>query len=134
MFRNYAARAGLGLGDERTILRFPERLVLLVHGTLEQMARSVEVLNCIAELRLAHVRVEEIPALSSLEQAEWVHNLRQRTSPPALDAPAVCLLDTGVMRIHPLLEIGLDENDCQTHHLASWVPSTMTGMGPKWQE
>lgn len=128
LFRNYAARAGLGLGDERTILRFPERLVLLVHGTLEQMARSVEVLNCIAELRLAHVRVEDFLALSSLEQAEWVHNLRQRTSPPALDAPAVCLLDTGVMRIHPLLEIGLDENDCHTYH-PDWGTADHDGYG-----
>lgn len=127
-FRDYAVRVGLGLGDAQTILRFPERLVLLVRGTLEQMARSVELLNCIAELRLARVRVEDFLALSSLEQAVWVHDLRQRTSPPALDAPAVCLLDTGVMRIHPLLEIGLNENDCHTYH-PDWGTADHDGHG-----
>lgn len=127
-FRDYAARAGLRLGDERTILRFPERLVLLVYGTLEQMTRSVEILNSIAELRLAHVRVEDFLALSPLEQAEWVYDLRQHASPPALDAPAVCLLDTGVMRIHPLLEIGLNENDCHTSH-PDWGTADHDGHG-----
>ena len=58
-FRAQATRVGLTLGDARMILRFPERLVLLVHGTLEQMARSVELLASIAELRLARVRVED---------------------------------------------------------------------------
>ena len=127
-FREYAIRTGLSLGDEQTILRFPERLVLLVRGTLEQMTRSVELLNCIAELRLAHVRVEDFLALSPIDQAEWIRDLRRRTSPPILNAPAVCLLDTGVTRIHPLLEIGLNEDDCHTYH-PGWGCEDRVGHG-----
>ena len=127
-FRESAIRIGLGLGDEQTILRFPERIVLLVHGTLEQMARSVEILNCIAELRLAHVRVEDFLDLSPIDQAEWVRDLLRRTSPPTLNAPAVCLLDTGVSRTHPLLEIGLSEDDCHTYH-PDWGPEDHAGHG-----
>jgi hypothetical protein len=92
------------------------------------MARSVQILNSIAELRLARVRVEDFYALTPIEQAEWVHDLRQRASPPALDAPAVCLLDTGVTRIHPLLEIALSQDDCHTYH-PDWGTGDHDGHG-----
>ncbi|WP_433964629.1 S8 family serine peptidase [Tunturiibacter gelidiferens] len=32
--------------------------------------------------------------------------------PPKAEAPAVCLLDNGVARAHPLLSLGISENDC----------------------
>ncbi len=127
-FRAQATRVGLTLGDARMILRFPERLVLLIRGTLEQMARSVELLNSIAELRLARVRVEDFLDLRPSDQEAWVRDLQQRTFPPPLNAPAVCLLDTGVLRTHPLLDLGLHADDCHTYH-PDWGATDHAGHG-----
>jgi hypothetical protein len=50
-FRSHSG--GLGLRLKREVLRFAERTVLLAFGTPEQMASSVQLLDCIAELRRA---------------------------------------------------------------------------------
>src|SRR5262245_14585217 len=41
---------------------------------------------------------------SAEEHAERVRDLKVRMIPPEADAPAVCILDTGITRTHPLLE------------------------------
>lgn len=127
-FRAHATRVGLTLGDARMILRFPERMVWLVRGTLEQMARSVELLTTIAELRLARVRIEDFLALSPPDQEAWMRDLGHRTLPPPLDAPAICLLDTGVLRTHPLLDLSLHADDCHAYHL-DWGVADHAGHG-----
>nr|WP_225937429.1 S8 family peptidase [Myxococcus sp. RHSTA-1-4] len=48
------------------------------------------------------------------EQGDWVEELSARTTPPAAAAPAVCVLDTGVTRGHPLLAASLAASDCHT--------------------
>lgn len=126
-FRAHATRVGLTLGDARRILRFPERLVLLVRGTLEQMARSVELLTSIAELRLARVRVEDFLDLRPSDQETWVRDLLEHTLPPPLNAPAVGLLDTGVLRTHTLLDLGLHADDCTYH--PDWGATDHAGHG-----
>lgn len=125
-FRADAARTGLRIGS--TDLRFPDRIVVLAHGTREQMSRSVELLNAIAELRLARIRTQDFTELTPVEQAEWVEDLRQRTTPPGETAPAVCLIDTGVNRQHPLLAVGLSEADCHAHH-PDWGTADHDGHG-----
>ena len=48
------------------------------------------------------------------DQGEWAKELRSRVTPPSDDAPAVCVLDTGVTRGHPLLEGSIEATDCQS--------------------
>src|SRR6185369_5141942 len=48
------------------------------------------------------------------EQGGWTKELLGRTASPPKDAPAVCVLDTGVTRGHPLLEASLAPPDCHT--------------------
>ncbi len=50
--------------------------------------------------------------LSTREQQEWVDEALQRILLPSSDAPAVCLLDTGVNRGHPLISglLGAEDN------------------------
>ncbi|MCA8971747.1 MAG: S8 family peptidase, partial [Planctomycetes bacterium] len=62
------------------------------------------------------------------EQAEWVADLLERTTRPDGRAPAVCVLDTGVTRGHPLLEGALAEEDC-TSVDPNWGPHD-DGGGP----
>lgn len=50
-FTSHAARIGLEVGEETS--EFPDRTVILARGTKSQMARSIHLLNCVAELRKA---------------------------------------------------------------------------------
>ena len=94
-------------------LVFPERTVLLVSATLEQMQGSLLTLNSIAELRRAKETAEFFDSLRREEQQEWLDELLTRTQFPADadEVPRVCLLDTGVNRGHPLLHPALDAGD-----------------------
>src|SRR5262249_15322992 len=100
-FRQHASLTGLQVGS--VSLQFPEQTVVLAFGTRERMAHSLELLGLIAELRLARITPEDFMQLSTIDQAARVNDLIQRIRPPEQTAPAVCLLDTGVNRQHPLL-------------------------------
>ncbi len=99
--------------DERR-LEFDDRIVTLVRATPRQLSTSIDVLNDIAEVRKAKEAAAFFTDLSPGEQAQWALDLRQRTTPPPAAAPAVCILDTGVNREHPLLTLALDREDAKT--------------------
>lgn len=92
---------------------FPERIVILVNSTRQKLQYSA-VLSLIVEIRRAKDTAEFFHRLDAVEQADWVHNLGQRLTVPADDAPTVCLLDTGVSRGHPLLWQSLPEHSLFT--------------------
>jgi hypothetical protein len=100
-FKKFARASGLEVGKEH--LRFPDRLVVLAWGTREQLAGSVEILDAIAELRLAKEVPTSFAQMKPIEQLEWAKDLERRVTAPPPEAPAVCVLDTGVNRGHPLL-------------------------------
>lgn len=95
-------------------LQFDDRIVMLVRASPEQLAASIDVLNDIAELRKAKETATIFVDMGSIEQGDWVKDLVARTTMPRKDAPAVCILDTGVNRGHPLLAPSLDAADCHT--------------------
>jgi Subtilase family len=95
-------------------IKFADRTVLLGRATPEQMSRSVELLDCVAELRLAKERPEFFMGLDAHEQAAWVEDLVARLDRANGDLPAVCLLDTGVNNGHPLLRQSLADEDLLT--------------------
>ncbi len=93
-------------------LQFDDRIVTLVRATPEQLAASIDVLNDIAEVRRAKETATFFVHLAPEDQGDWAKDLLARTTRPAANAPAVCLLDTGVTRGHPLIAPSLDANDC----------------------
>jgi len=97
----FAQVVGLDLGERR--LAFDDRIIVLVRGTARQLAGSLDVLNDVAEVRKAKESAAFFVDASPTEQASWSDDLRRRTTVPQVDAPAVCVLDTGVTRGHPLL-------------------------------
>lgn len=105
---------GLQMRVDDLTLQFPDRRVVLVYATRDQMGSSVELLDLIAELRTAKELASTFLKMDPYEQAEWRDELVQRLTPPALGASAVCLLDTGVNRAHPLLAPALDVADLHT--------------------
>ncbi|MAX37523.1 S8 family peptidase [Gimesia sp.] len=115
-----AAYTKIKLGQQ--VVHFPERTVVLAYCTLEDWADSLELLSHIAELR----RAKEIPTdyveLQARDQIEFINSFRERIIPPPENAPSVCLLDTGVNREHPLLELALDESDWKSVN-PNWTPA-----------
>jgi hypothetical protein len=98
----FGEESGLDIGERR--LGFDDRIVILVRGAATQLSASLDVLNDLAEVRKAKEGSALFADASPEEQAEWLEDLKQRVNTPAVDAPAVCFLDTGVTRAHPLLE------------------------------
>lgn len=105
----FAEQEGLRLGG-RT-LQFDHRLVTLAYGSARQLSASLDVLGDIAELQLAKETPTFFVELGAKDQAEWVRDLQSRTELAGEDAPAVCILDTGVNAGHPLLEGSLALED-----------------------
>jgi hypothetical protein len=104
-FRVEATQRGLQVG-QRSIM-FRDRAVLLAVGTREQLESSLDILNMIAELRLAKECPTSFVQMTPREQAEWSADALRRVAPPPADATATCILDTGVSLGHPLLDIAL---------------------------
>ncbi len=109
-FRSLAENRGLSIANER--LRFPERVVLLAEINRQQASDILASSDDIAEFRPAESCSGYLFRQSNVEQAEMVDNLFARIEPPTDDAPAVCVVDTGVNRGHPLLESLLNQTDC----------------------
>ncbi|HYF77687.1 MAG TPA: S8 family peptidase [Symbiobacteriaceae bacterium] len=128
VFRELAKEQGLEFAPGE--LTFPERTVLLMFGSPDQLNRSMMTLNSIAELRRATDTADFFDSIAPSEQYEWLDDLLKRTMVPATDesVPHVCLLDTGVNRGHPLLAPALAASDLHTVDPA-WGPEDAHGHG-----
>lgn len=127
-FRRLAEAKGIEAAQGELI--FPERTVLLVRASREQMESSILTLNSIAELRRAKETADFFDSLRPEEQREWVEDLlgRTRFSAEGDGVPHVCLLDTGVNRGHPLLAPALAIDDMHTVEPA-WGAGDVEGHG-----
>src|SRR5713226_3347296 len=108
------ARLNVRAADRDRRLYFPEIAVVPVltnRTTLELMMFATD---AIAELRLAIDTPVFFTDDVRGEQDEWVDGLAERIIWPDTDAPAVCLLDTGVNRAHVLIEPALSADDLHT--------------------
>jgi hypothetical protein len=107
-----AARLKLRVSEQR--LFFPDFEVVPVYGTREDIEKLLANSDAIAELRHAsdtpHVYTHDLRAY----QIPILDDLVARITPPPDNAPAACLLDTGVARAHPLLAASLNPADCQS--------------------
>jgi hypothetical protein len=97
----------------------PEHVVRLVKATRRQLESSLPVLNCLAEVRRPRVCSLRFTEMSGPEQRERVEQAIARVQWPGANAPAVCVLDCGVNRGHPLLSRLLEESDMFTLHQPS---------------
>jgi hypothetical protein len=125
-FQVAAREAGLKIG--RRLIRFPERLVLVAFGTREQLSLVKGLFEYLAELR----RAIEVPTayidLPTRDQALVVEDAVGRTDWPASSAPAICLLDTGVNREHPMLAKALSLEHTQKVD-PEWSSADLDGHG-----
>lgn len=112
-----AGRLGLAVQEER--VRFPERDVVLIRGTSDQIEALVVNCDGVAELRAAKDTPSFFLDMGAVEQADWAGNLANRSLPPPQHAPAICILDSGVTREHPLIAPALEAVD-QHAYVAAW--------------
>jgi len=113
-FRKFATLANCTVSEHQ--VNFPERTVLLMHGSQQQLSQSVMTLNCVAELRRAKDTAEFFDGMAPEEQQGWLEGTLGRLSAASDDesTPRVCLLDSGVNRAHPLLVPLLNTADLHT--------------------
>ena len=124
--REIAVEHRLTVSDE--VITFIDRQIVLVHGTRRNLARSNELVAAIAELRLAKTTADFFTGMTSTQQTAWVDSLAAQLRAPAADAPAVCLLDTGLNRGHPLLAPATHAADLHTYKPA-WGVDDRKGHG-----
>ncbi|WAS92626.1 S8 family peptidase [Nannocystis punicea] len=107
--RSFAESSQILLGERH--MTFHDRIIILAHASAEQISTSIDILADLAELRRAKELATFIVNESPQAQAAWAQELAERLIAPSSDAPAVCVLDTGVTQGHPLLAPALDLAD-----------------------
>jgi hypothetical protein len=95
-------------------LVLPEHVVIVARATRQIIESSLDLLNALSEIRLARPCSVGLTDLSGVEQQEWIDEALERIHWPPDEAPAVCLIDSGVNRGHPLIEPLLNERDSET--------------------
>lgn len=108
-FRTVARRLEVAVKEHA--ISFPERDVVLALADEVTIARLVENTDAVAELRLAKDTPSLFLEMPTVEQAEWAKDLIDRIDPPGPLVPAVCILDSGATRGHPLIAPGLQAAD-----------------------
>ena len=94
-------------------LRLDNRHVVWLQATWEELFALPLSAVPVTELRRP-VFVDTIEDLDNDEQDEYAYDLADRIVSASDDAPAVCLLDTGVRRTHSLLAQSLSVDDMHT--------------------
>lgn len=102
------------IGSKAGSLKFPERIVKLVHVTGSQLESITRNSDDIAEYRLAKSSADFWANLPPSEQAEWIDSLSDLLQIDNESLISVCILDTGVNNGHKLLTPLLDSVDCQS--------------------
>lgn len=110
-------------------ITFPEREVLLALTSVTTLSRIINNNGLIAELRLAKDSPSMFLEMEQEEQDSWVEELANLTIVPSNTNLAVCLLDGGVTREHPLIKPALASEDLLTCHPNGGVNDTQRGHG-----
>ena len=117
LLRRYALTNRLTLATR--ILAFGDRDVAWINATWDQLRALPFTSVPLAEIRRPEL-IDTVEDLTREEQDELTEDLAARVQAAGASAPAVCHLDTGVMRTHRLLSTSLAHAD--THAIAGLQP------------
>ncbi len=112
-FKGRAAAVGITRVSDRYVA-FPERVVVHAYTSAKRLAASIDLIAMLAELRKAKELATYYADMEAREQLEYSDELVERLTKASDDAPCVTILDGGVHRDHPILEIGLAEEAMHT--------------------
>jgi hypothetical protein len=125
-FRAFAEAAGIGLLDQ--VLFFQDRVVTIARAAALQLARGLDSLSELAEVRMPRPLSAWLVDLESALQMQVATQLAQRVELSPLDAPSVAVLDTGIHQAHPVLSGSLRVQDCHRYN-AAWRLDDERGHG-----
>lgn len=125
-FKTIAKKLEITVGQRTQT--FLDRIVILARATPRQLSSSIDLLGVIAEVRLAEDNPTFFTSMNSFEQGEWISELNARVLSPRPNAPAICLLDTGVNHMHPLITPALRSDDVHSVE-SSWGTYDHKGHG-----
>lgn len=111
-FNRAATDVGLQVNEQR--LKLPDHIVVTLRARREDLENSLDLLNTLTEIRMVRPCTLDLNDLPGIEQHEWIEEALERIQAPGPNAPAVCILDTGINREHPLLEPLLRADDMWT--------------------
>lgn len=94
-------------------LVFPERAVVLINASREQLTHLIMICDILAEFRIGQETCSFWINEGNKDQTEWVNDLLSRLQISSSNIK-VCLLDSGVNNGHRLLHPVLDTQDCLT--------------------
>ena len=115
-----ATALGLQIAPQDRWSIFPDVQIIPGFGTRLQVQAMLDIGRPgLAEIGYATDDPAILVNLAVDEQIGLAEDLADRIQWPGRDVPAVCLLDTGVNRAHPLIEPALDANDVQAL-VAEW--------------
>lgn len=126
-FRSFSEQAQVVVSD-RTLV-FDDRTIVLAKGTVQAVAMSLDVLDSIAELRSARPLAAGVRKLTNFEQGEYIEDVVARMERRTGERPAVCVLDTGTNRGHPLLSGDLHPDDVHSVDEENWGTDDHDGHG-----
>jgi hypothetical protein len=112
-FKGRAAAVGITTVSDRYVA-FPERVVVHAYTSAKRLAASIDLVAMLGELRKAKELASYYVEMEARQQREFSEDLLGRLEQPGDDAPCVTILDGGVHRDHPLLEIGLAKEAMHT--------------------
>ena len=127
--RAFADGFELVVGEQ--VVTFVDRTVVLIRGSANNLARSIDILGMIAEVRMPKATAAFFSDMNAIEQTEWVNDLLARTQVPPGDAPSICLFDTGLNHAHPLIASVAQPTDLHTYKPA-WESTMVQDMERPW--
>ena len=119
---------GCVVSENHYWLKFPETTVIQLQASRVEIELLLFATGGIAELRRASSTPVFFLDQNHEDQLDWNENLAERVTWPGTDAPAVCILDTGVNRAHMLIEPALSHDDLLTIN-ADWEATDHHGHG-----
>lgn len=99
------------VASDQYIMHYPEATIVPVYARRVEIELLLFANAGVSELRRASITPEFFVELGGDEQYAWAANLAERVTWPPNDTAAVCLLDTGVNRAHPLIEPALSPDN-----------------------
>ncbi|WP_068784135.1 S8 family peptidase [Paenibacillus phocaensis] len=113
---------------KKNSIKFPERRVVLVNCTRENLQQIINSCGYIAEMRRASEAIVFFVDIENADQVDWSRDLLDRLIVQDDTKVYVSLLDGGVNNGHILLNPVLSDEDCKTYD-PSWSAADFNGHG-----